>query len=138
MEGWDLLIPNMFQTGLLERATDAAMMRNEAISQNIANVDTPNYKKKVVRFEEYLESAQGLQGNRTDPRHIPIGKADPSALKPQMMEGNSWGVSRLDQNDVDIHVEMAQLAQNQIKYNVLIERLNGSLRNLRSVINDGR
>jgi flagellar basal-body rod protein FlgB len=44
------------QTVPVERALDAAWTRNEVIAQNIANVDTPGYKRKVVKFEEFLDA----------------------------------------------------------------------------------
>jgi flagellar basal-body rod protein FlgB len=138
MEVFVLIISNMFRTGLLEKALDASVMRNDAISQNIANVDTPNYKKKVVRFEEVFNELAGIQGQVSNRRHMPIGDGNHSLVQPQLEEANSWGVARLDQNEVDINVEMAEMAKNTIKYNALIQRLNGSLTKLKSVINDGR
>jgi len=58
-------------TDVLEKSLDAALLRNEAISQNIANVDTPGYKRKTVAFEEYLNDARAkIKGIRTRPEHI--------------------------------------------------------------------
>ena len=42
---------------VLEKASDASWTRNSVISNNIANVDTPGYKRKDIRFEEYLQGA---------------------------------------------------------------------------------
>lgn len=124
-------------TTLLEKSIDAAVMRNEVHNQNIANVDTPGYKKKIVRFEELFNEQQAVtqKGTRTHPRHIPI---EPHGLDPTVVEENAWGVARLDQNDVDINVEMAALAKNTIQYNTLIQRLNGKFSTLKNVISDGR
>ena len=135
-----MVISNMFNTGLLEKSLDAAVLRNEAINQNIANVDTPNYKRKDVNFEQALADARagGVKGNMTHPRHIPVGDVDLATVEPRIMEDNKWGVARLDQNEVDVNVEMANLAKNTIRYNTLIQRINTSLSNIRSVINDGR
>ena len=44
---------------VLDRAADAAWQRNEAISNNIANVDTPGYKRQDVAFESVLQQALG-------------------------------------------------------------------------------
>ena len=46
----------LFPKNNLEKSLDASWLRNDIISQNIANVDTPNYKRKEVKFEEYLNS----------------------------------------------------------------------------------
>ena len=45
---------------VLEKTCDASWTRNSLISNNIANVDTPNYKRKDLKFEEYLSSAVTL------------------------------------------------------------------------------
>jgi flagellar basal-body rod protein FlgB len=127
---------------LVEKAMDATWLRNDAISQNIANVDTPGYKRKTVPFEEYLNQAidgQNLQGFRTNSRHIPIGgssSADNIDLK--VTEDNSSTNMRLDGNNVEIDSEMASMAKNSIKYNTLVESLNAGFSRLRSAINEGR
>lgn len=135
-----MMISNMFNTGLLEKSLDAAVLRNEAINQNIANVDTPDYKRKSVEFEDALADARsyGANLNRTHPRHMPVGNVDLAKQEPKITEDNKWGVARLDQNEIDPNVEMAELAKNTIRYNTLIQRINSSLANIRSVINDGR
>ena len=43
---------------VLEKASDASWTRNSVISNNIANVDTPGYKRKDIRFEEYLQGPE--------------------------------------------------------------------------------
>lgn len=128
------------QSKLLEKAINATWLRNEAISQNIANVDTPGYKKKTVKFEEYLRNASdsSFVGRRTNPRHIPIGAANIDTIEPKVMEDHSNTSMRLDGNNVDIENEMAAMAKNTIQYNALITRLNGEFSKIRSAINEGR
>lgn len=136
-----MIINNIFKTGLLEKAIDAAVLKNEAISQNISNVDTPNYKRKDVKFEEFLSDAMntgGVTGTRTNARHIPIGEVDYSNLNPSITEDGSRNKMRLDGNNVDVNVEMAQLAKNSIKYDALIQKMSGEFRKLISVISEGR
>ena len=48
---------------VLDKGADACWTRNEVISNNIANVDTPNYKRKDVAFNAYLEEAMVGSGN---------------------------------------------------------------------------
>ena len=50
---------------VLDRAADAAWQRNEAISNNIANVDTPGYKRQDVAFESVLQQAASAARSRT-------------------------------------------------------------------------
>lgn len=126
---------------LREKALDATWTRNEVIAQNIANVDTPGYKKKTVRFEEYLEDAlnkDGFKGNTTDSRHIDIGGGSPEKASIRVTTENSGLSTRLDGNNVDIESEMASMAKNDIRYNTIAQSISGGFNRLRSVIKEGR
>lgn len=126
---------------VLEKALDAAWLRNEAISQNIANVDTPNYKKKTVAFEEYLNDAmdgKSFKGFTTDRRHIQIGGDSIDSVGIKITQDNKDTSYRLDGNNVDIESEMASQAKNDIKYNTLIQSLNTGYKRMKSVISEGR
>jgi flagellar basal-body rod protein FlgB len=134
---FDKLTSNM---RLREKALDAAWVRNEVIAQNIANVDTPGYKKSTVSFEEYLQGASqngGFRGNTTDRRHIPIGRNNDNA-KIRITKDNRDLSTRLDGNNVDIEIEMAELAKNNIRYDTLIQSISSSYQRIRTVINEGR
>jgi flagellar basal-body rod protein FlgB len=125
---------------LREKALDAAWLRNEAISQNIANVDTPGYKRVSVSFEEHLESASqrnGFKGNTTSSRHVQIGRNSDRA-KIRVTRDNTTLSTRLDGNNVDIETEMASLAKNDIRYNALVQGISSSYQRIKSVINEGR
>lgn len=129
------------RTKLLEKALDAAWLRNEAITQNIANADTPGYKRKTVKFEEYLSQAvegDGFTGIKSDKHHISVGKANIDDIDAKVTQDNKSTSMRLDGNNVDIDSEMADMAKNTIKYNVLIQSMNASFRRIKSVINEGR
>lgn len=124
--------------GLSEKALDAAWIRNKTISQNIANADTPAYKRKTVKFEELLNNAsnRSFTGSNTHKMHIKIGDSDNTGIR--VLTDNKNLSSRLDGNNVDIDNEMASMAKNTIKYNVLIQNINAGFRRLKSVINEGR
>jgi flagellar basal-body rod protein FlgB len=126
---------------VLEKALDAAWLRNEVIAQNIANDDTPNYKKKTVSFEEYLNDAMddgSFKGFTTDRRHIRIGGSDIDSVDMKVTQDHRDTSYRLDGNNVDIESEMASQAENDIKYNTLIQSLNVGYKRLKSVISEGR
>ncbi|GAE88954.1 flagellar basal body rod protein FlgB [Acetivibrio straminisolvens] len=126
-------------TNVLEKSLDAALLRNEAISQNIANVDTPGYKRKTVAFEEYLNNARGsIKGIRTRPEHIPVGARDVMDVDIKVSEDKSAVSMRLDENNVDIEDEMAQMAKNTIKYYLITQRISGDFNKIKSVIKEGR
>lgn len=132
----------LFRTKVLEKSLDASALRNEVIAQNIANVDTPGYNRKTVSFEEELSDAlsknSSFKGKRTDPRHIPIGGRNIDEVGINVSDDNNSRVMRLDGNNVDIENEMAQLAENNIRYNVLIQRMNSAFSKMKSVIKEGR
>ena len=117
--------------GMIERGLDAAWLRNNVISQNIANVDTPGYKRKVVKFEEFLDSE--MKTGR-----ISQGKSKLSSNVMQIIEDPANSSYRSDGNNVDIEHEMALLAANSIRYNTLIQRINGDFQKLKTVIRGGK
>ncbi len=136
------MIQNLFsKSSILEKSLNATWARNDVISQNLANVDTPEYKRKDIAFEEFLNNSidrNRLQGNLTDKRHIPINNRDIEKLEPTLVEDSSETSMRIDGNNVDIDSEMANLAKNQIKYNALVQMLNSSYSKIKSVISEGR
>ncbi|WP_062048705.1 flagellar basal body rod protein FlgB [Bacillus sp. JCM 19034] len=123
----------------LETGLNGAQIRQNAISQNIANVDTPNYKAKQVQFKHLLHDEldkQGLKANRTHKDHYEFQSAN-SRLGPIVTENRNTLYNH-NGNNVDIDHEMSELAKNQIYYNALVDRLNGSFQSLETVIRGGR
>ena len=126
---------------LLENTINAASVRQRVIANNIANADTPYFRRSYVTFEDALQEAMTsdvkLSGSRTNAKHIPIGREraqqDPEM---QVLTDTSTAVNN-NFNNVDIDYEMAQMAKNQLRYNVLMQKLNGELRSLRQAI-EGR
>lgn len=133
----------MFDTrtmSLLERTLDAYSLRQKVIANNIANVDTPGFKRSEIRFEEFLQReldrpGKGITGYRTDPRHLHIGtsKDGPNKAKAKIVTESSTSFNH-NENNVDVEYEMAMLAENQLKYNLIIDRTNGFFRSMRTAI----
>jgi len=125
--------------GILEKSLNASWLKNEAISNNIANVNTPNYKREEVKFDTILnESMAGLsvEGKLTNRKHIPIN--NPQFLGQPGVVRDYNSKARKDGNNVNIDVEMANLAKNSLYYNTLSQRLTGYFNKLKLVIKDGR
>lgn len=120
-----------------KKALDASWLKNQAISNNMANVNTPGYKKETVNFEAALKGAldqqNGLSMKTTHEGHMDIN--NPSEPRIEKVSNTSF---RMDDNNVDIDVEMAELSKNQLQYNALTNQLNAQLQRLRSVITGGR
>lgn len=128
-------------TKLQEKALEASRIRNDAIITNIANSNTPNYKRKTVKFEELLQDAMdssSIKGKTTHPRHIPIGVNSIDDVSILVSEDYKENAMRLDGNNVDIDNEMALLAENDIRYNVLTQNISSKFAKLKSAINEGR
>lgn len=113
---------------VLDKAADASWLRNEAISNNIANVDTPGYKRQDVSFETELSKALGnFQYKSMDEK---VAAAKKTSLNPQPFTDYSGYSYRLDGNNVDIDQENVYLAENQLKYQGLIAGLKSEFTNL--------
>lgn len=116
---------------VLDKAADASWMRQEAISNNIANVNTPGYKRQDVAFEDSLQEAISNSRYRsTDEKVANLSKADLRILSYTDSSGFSY---RLDGNNVDIDTENAALARNQLKYNALVDSINHEFSMIKAV-----
>ncbi len=118
-------------------------MRQEVIANNVANVNTPNFKKSVVEFEELLareiygeEDDGKLKLARTHDKHLPYKPLEFRA-EPTITQDNST-VMRVDDNNVDIDIEMASLAKNQLYYNALVTEFGGHVSKLKNAITSGQ
>ncbi|NIK68822.1 flagellar basal body rod protein FlgB [Paenibacillus sp. BK033] len=126
--------------GRLEGALKASELRQGVIANNIANVDTPNFKRSEVLFEELLSQEMGgqagLQGKRTNERHIPIGRTSGIVPSAQIQTDNLSEMNN-NQNNVDIDREMSLLAKNQLSYNFYIQQINHDVKMMKTAI-EGR
>ena len=117
---------------VLNRAAEAAWQRNEAISNNIANVDTPGYKRQDVAFESVLQKALG--NNRYESMDEKVSNINLSRLRGRAYVDYANYSYRLDGNNVDIENENVMLAENQLKYQGLISSINQEFTNLQTVM----
>ncbi|NLK51253.1 MAG: flagellar basal body rod protein FlgB [Syntrophomonadaceae bacterium] len=124
----------------LERGLDASTLRQRVLANNLANVETPNFKRSEVSFEEELKKAQAQKANlalvRTHPRHRPNFSLL-KEVRPRIYM-DSASTMRNDGNNVDVDSENAKLAINSLNYNTLTQQLSSQYSRLRNVINEGR
>ncbi|NLY45160.1 MAG: flagellar basal body rod protein FlgB [Tissierella sp.] len=118
---------------LIKKTLDVSVLRHNAISSNIANVNTPNYKVNKVEFEKFLGEAKvDMNMTRTNVMHFGLKTID--EIQPVLEKRT--GTSMNDNgNNVDIDMEMAELAANEIYHSTLIQQINSRLGNLNYVIN---
>ncbi|WP_418041325.1 flagellar basal body rod protein FlgB [Paenibacillus xylanilyticus] len=118
----------------LQGALDASNTRQQTIADNIANADTPYYKRSDVSFEEILKQQTDgdmpvLKGKVTNSRHFVIGPSS-SVPTPVVTMDHSTSMNN-NQNNVDIDKEMSLLAENQLRYNAYIQQVNEQIKMMR-------
>ncbi len=109
------------QSGQLARLMDAAELRHSVISHNLANVNTPGYRRLEVVFEDALEEAGGEPGS-----------GEPTA-RPIVQEEQGLPV-RADGNNVDIDREAVQLDKNALTYQTYSQLLATQLQMMRKAV----
>ncbi|SDZ02643.1 flagellar basal-body rod protein FlgB [Proteiniborus ethanoligenes] len=124
-------------TDFFKKALDGSALRHNAISNNIANVNTPGYKRVTVEFEDLLKNE--LEKNRirlstTHSKHI--GGYTSASIGSVVKEHKNYSTRR-DKNSVNIDIEVAERAKNEIYYNAISRQLSRQFEAISSVINEG-
>ncbi len=122
----------------LTTALNFREMRQELISSNVANANTPGFKAKKLDFEEALARALDVDGqmqmNATDGRHYNVGGGGFNNLEPEIYD-NPNGVVSENGNTVDVEAEMAQMAENKLMYDALVQLINKKMGIMKYAIN---
>jgi flagellar basal-body rod protein FlgB len=123
--------------GVMSRAMDASALRQKAIANNIANVDTPNYKPVEVSFEKLLQKEidSSFTGKVTNEKHVAIGRTGnmptPESVKANIVMKNS-------ENGVDVDYEMSEMSKNSLWYQSLTYGINEEFNLLKMSIRGSR
>ena len=112
---------------VLKAAADASWTREEVLTNNIANVDTPNYKRQDVDFTTYLRSALSRTNGGSSSLTNRVNNL-------KTYTDNSTLSYRLDGNNVDLSTENVELASEQINYNALIDSMNNEFSRFKTVL----
>lgn len=132
---------SLVDTTLLEKALDAASLRQQVISNNIANVNTEGYDAQRVVFESHLKEVMALE-NGDDGFNVAS-----TAVDPEFRLNSSGGYDKQSLKatvesqggPLDVNQEMSNLAKNQIMYNALAGKISGIYGTMKYVIdNSGR
>ena len=113
------------QNDVVGLALNAYAVRNEVIQHNIANNDTPGYKKRIVEFEEAFSAA--LENSKR------TGTINPKKIEPKVRMIHENYSFRLDGNNVDTELEMVDLYKNSVKYDVLASAVINNYRKINLV-----
>ncbi len=122
---------------VLGRVLDLRARKQEAVSANIANAETPGYARIEMDFEDALKDAAGEGGivqEATHPRHIGGTGGNPAegirADYYRQRDGSGIG----DENNVSLEREMVDLAQNQIRYEAAVRMISKKFNMLKTAI----
>lgn len=102
---------------VLDRAADASWKRETVIGNNIANVDTPGYKRQDVAFEDVLK--RELKSSKYDTLQKAVDNVSLNKLEGRTYTDYASYSYRLDGNNVDIDTENVELASEQLRYQTL-------------------
>ncbi len=123
----------------LGKQLDSASLSQRVIANNVANVNTPGFKKSFVSFQEQLKAALGKQEIvmlTTNPRHMGGAPSMENVAPSVVQEKDS--TMRYDENNVDIDQEMVNLAANSLLYDTSSLILTNKFNGLVNVIQGGR
>jgi len=131
--GYFMINSNAFDyINVLDSTADASWIRNEVLSNNIANVNTPNYKREDVAFERELERALG--NSKYKSMDAKVSDLKLKRLKARPYTDYSNFSYRMDGNNVDIDTENVTLAANQIKYQGVMLGIKSEFTNLKNAM----
>lgn len=110
---------------VLQRTMDTSLLRREVISNNVANAETPNFKRSDVSFETELKNALASEQKRTlpakvtDSRHMSFNETtDYRSVRPRRVLDYLTSTKN-NGNNVDIEQEMMMATENQMMYELL-------------------
>ena len=115
---------------IMNKAIESSWQRQELLTDNITNIDTPGYKRKDINFEKVLRTEVDKVGS--------VHKVDIDQLYGEILSPFSNFNHRVDGSNVDIDWEMAELAKNKIKYDALVTQTSRHLQRVKSVISNIR
>lgn len=126
----------------MESALYSAEARQRVITNNIANSETPNFKRSELLFEELIADAMGsgqtLKGQTTNERHIAINGGKLGLPTSQLVTDTTTAMNPTTNNNVDHDAEMTLLAKNQLNYNMYVQQLNHQFSMMRIAITGGK
>lgn len=117
---------------VLDKAADASWKRGTTLNNNIANVDTPGYKRQDLDFQSMLKQELGSSKYTTlddQVRNIHL-----EHLNPQIYTDSAGYSYRMDGNNVDIDTENVELASEQIRYQALTDSITQQFNRIKTVL----
>ncbi len=117
---------------VLDKAADASWKRETLLANNIANADTPGYKRQDIDFQSVLKNE--LNNYRYMNLDQKMEAVDLNKLNASVYTDHEHYSYRLDGNNVDIDTEQVELASEQIKYQALTQSITAEFQRLQVVM----
>jgi flagellar basal-body rod protein FlgB len=117
---------------LMNKDLDGLWSRQQAISDNIANVDTPGYKSKSISFEDQLKAQLSEETGSESDRIAGIQSVQP------LTTVSNDATLKLDGNNVDVEQQNVELARTQLNYMYSLRELSDYFSRLKYAITDGK
>ncbi|HOB08028.1 MAG: flagellar basal body rod protein FlgB [Limnochordia bacterium] len=120
---------------LVTQGLDAASLRHKILSNNLANVNTPGFRRSDVDFSDLFEQSASMPIRTTHPQHVASSRRQGSGIR--IVQDKATSI-RNDGNNVDADREMILLLENQLHYQAMADVITRNLGVLRLVIGEGR
>ena len=117
---------------VLNKAADASWLREETIANNIANVNTPGYKRKDVDFQSVLRRELGsMKYTSLDSKveHVDLSRLNASTY----VDAANYSY-RIDKNNVDVDTENVELASEKLRYDALTDSMTQEFTRLKTAM----
>jgi flagellar basal-body rod protein FlgB len=118
----------------VEKALDLRMRRHQALSANVANVDTPQYRAVELSFAGELKRAFSEPSEellRTNSKHLDLVEDSGAHLVSDFS-----GATKADGNNVDLDLQLAKMNANMSKYTGAAQILQARYRNVRMLLRE--
>lgn len=119
---------------IMDKAADASWTRENVITNNIANVDTPGYKRQDVDFQSALKRELGSSKYISLDKKVRSLNFDLGGLSVSPYTDASNYSYRLDRNNVDVDTEQVELASEQLRYEMLTTAINEEFSRMKVVL----
>lgn len=138
-------VSNLFNrtVGVMGQSLGLRLARHSMTTTNLANMDTPGYKVRDLKFEKTLQAALGpregqLEVRQTNAGHMPVRDVEKAYRTAQKdITYSPYGKDEKGEDVVEIDMEMTKLAKNQLIYNTTVQMLAKEFENLKYAISEG-
>ncbi|WKY48582.1 flagellar basal body rod protein FlgB [Eubacteriaceae bacterium ES3] len=133
------MIGNSITTAIFQKALDGTWARQQAISNNIANSETPRYKALEVDFETALNNELNRISSNTNGQNVNRQESIKNVLSSDIVtESYDLTSNQLDENNVDLDSENIDMTKTVTQYYYLVSGVNSSFSRIKYALSEGK